>query len=334
MTTKPTAAEINRRALLALTGAAALAATARPAAAQGLVLPDDPTETVRLWPGLPPGAPAPLPREEIVNRFATTGFQDRIVTNIGAPSMTVFRPARPNGAALLIIPGGGYIRVVIDKEGFECARRWADAGVTCFVLRYRLPAEGWADRTRASLQDAQRALRLIRAKAGQYGIDPARIGVMGFSAGGHLAASLATRHGEDTYAPVDTADRLSARPDVAALIYPVISMSAPHAHAGSRAALVGKNASPAVEAANSPHTRATAATPPTFLLHAADDASVPVDNSLMMYAGLRVQNIPAAMHLFETGGHGFGLRHAKGKPVEHWPQLFDRWAAMHGWLRV
>jgi len=338
MTAHSAPPHLDRRALLALGGAATLGAglagsgvtAPRPAAAQGLVQPDDPAETVRLWPGLPPGAPASLPREVIVNRFTESGFQDRIATGIGTPAMTVFRPARPNGAALLIIPGGGYVRVVIDREGFECARQWAAAGVTCFVLRYRLPGDGWADRPRAALQDAQRALRLIRATAAAYGIDPARIGVMGFSAGGHLAASLATRHGEETYAPVDTADRLSARPDVAALLYPVIAMAAPHAHPGSRAALLGASPDPATEAANSPHTRVTAGTPPTFLLHAGDDPAVPVENSLMMYAALRTARIPAALHLFETGGHGFGLRRTEGLPVAAWPALFDRWAAAHG----
>ncbi|MCH8686277.1 alpha/beta hydrolase [Pedomonas mirosovicensis] len=332
MATDTPATGLNRRALLALGGAAALAATARPVLAQDMKAAGDPDETMRLWPGNPPGAPSTLPKEEVVTRNPASTVPDRAVSRIGTPMMTVFRPARPNGAALLIIPGGGYVRVVIDKEGFECARRWSEKGVTCFVMRYRLPADGWADRARAPLQDAQRAMRLIRASAAKYGIDPNRINVLGFSAGGHLAASLATRHAEETYAPVDAADRLSARPTVAALGYPVISMSAPHAHMGSRAQLIGENAAPEVEAINAPSNRVTAETPPTFLFHATDDRSVPVNNSLMMYAGLVAKNIPTEMHLFEKGGHGFGLRDAAGIPAEAWPQLFDRWAATHGWL--
>ena len=166
----------------------------------------------------------------IVDRVATSGFQDRIVTQIGEPLMTVFRPARPNGAAILVLPGGGYVRVAIDKEGFETARRWAAAGITAFVLRYRLPAEGWADPADTPLQDAQRALRLIRANAAAYGVDPGRIAVMGFSAGGHLGASLCTRFDARVYAPVDAADAASARPDLAMLGYPVMQMAGPLAH--------------------------------------------------------------------------------------------------------
>ena len=213
----------DRRHLL---GLAALAAAA-PAAVPAVADPGDPDETVTLWPGKPPGAPAVLPRDEVVNRIATSGFQDRFVTNIGAPMMTVFRPKTPNGAAALLIPGGGYVRVVIDKEGFEVAHRLAAAGVTAFVLRYRLPPEGWANRADVALQDAQRAMRLIRGNAAAWRVDPARVAAMGFSAGGHVAASLATGHARATYAPADAADALSARPDLSALLYPVIDMAPP-----------------------------------------------------------------------------------------------------------
>src|SRR5262245_44069209 len=165
---------LDRRNLL---GLAALAA-ASPALAE----PGDPTETVTLWPGPPPGAPPVLPRGQIVDRIATSGFQDRFVTGIGTPLMTVFRPAQPNGAAALLIPGGGYIRVVIDKEGFEVAHRLGQAGVTSFVLRYRLPKEGWANPADVALQDAQRAIRLIRSRAAAFRIDPQRVAAIGFSA--------------------------------------------------------------------------------------------------------------------------------------------------------
>lgn len=317
--------DFDRRTLITLTAAgAAGSALAQPVA--------DPTETVALWPDRPPNAPAVLPQLKLTDRTSTSGFQDRIVTDIGEPLMTVFRPSRPNGAAALLIPGGGYIRVVIDKEGFEVARRLADAGITCFVLRYRLPREGWTSRD-VALQDAQRAMRLIRAQAADYGIDARRVVAMGFSAGGHVAASLATGYGKPVYAPVDAADGLSARPDLSALIYPVIEMSCPFAHTGSREALLGKDPTPALEAAYSPHRHVAATTPPTFLVHAADDLSVPVDNSLAYLSALRAAKIPAEIHVFEEGGHGFGIYLARGKPAAAWPDLFLAWADRRGILK-
>jgi len=311
---------LDRRALLGLAAAAPALAAAAP--------PPDPTEIVELWPGRPPGARDPLPREEIVDRVKTSGFQDRFVTGIGTPLMTVFRPARPNGAAVLIIPGGGYIRVVIDKEGFEVGHRLAAAGVTSFVLRYRLPAEGWDRAADVPLQDAQRAMRLIRAGAKRFGIDPARVVAMGFSAGGHVAASLATRFDAPVYMPVDAADAFSARPDLSALMYPVVTMSPPFAHEGSRTALLG--ASPGAEAAYSPHRHVTTAVPPTFLVHAWDDPGVPIENSLGYLAALRAAKVPTEAHLFEVGGHGFGICLARGKPAAAWPDLFLAWARQRG----
>lgn len=262
----------------------------------------------------------------------TSGFQDRFVTGIAEPLMTVFRPAKPNGGAVLIAPGGGYIRVVIDKEGFEVGHRLAAAGVTCFVLRYRLPAEGWDRPADVPLQDAQRAIRLIRAGVAKWKIDPARVCAMGFSAGGHVMASLATRHGAQVYAPVDAADRLSARPDLSALMYPVIDMARPFAHPGSREALLGAEPTPAQEAAYSPHRHVDATTPPTFMVHAWDDPSVPTENSLNYLAALRAAKIPAEAHIFEEGGHGFGIGLAKGKPAAAWPDLCLAWSARRGFL--
>lgn len=318
--------DLDRRTLLALASTAA----ATPALAQAA----DPTETLKLWPGRPPGALAALPREVITDRTPTSGFQDRYVTGIGEPLLTVFRPAGPNGAACVIAPGGGYIRVVIDKEGFEIARRLAESGVTSFVLRYRLPAEGWASPSDTPLQDAQRAVRLVRAAAPRYGVDPARVAFLGCSAGGHLAASLATGYGRSVYAPVDDVDRLSARPDLSGLLYPVIDMSRSHAHGGSRTALLGPAPSPQAEAAYSPHRQVTAETPPTFLVHAADDHSVPVENSLNYLSALHAANVPAEAHIFEEGGHGFGIYLARGKPAHGWPDLFLAWAARRGWLKT
>lgn len=259
-----------------------------------------------------------------------TALRDRYVEHVAVPTLTVLRAARPSGAAMLIIPGGGYQRVVIDKEGFETAR-WLNArGVTAFVLRYRLPGDGWTPRGDAPLQDAQRAVRLIRSRAAELGVGPRRVGVLGFSAGGHLAASLATRHGARVYTPVDGADALSARPDLAVLGYPVILLEPPAVHAGSRTQLLGASPSPERLAALTPSLTVTADTPPTLILHAADDASVPVENATAMFAALRAARIPAEMHIFQEGGHGFGLRGIEGKPVAAWPDLMLRWADRHG----
>lgn len=308
---------LDRRSLLALPAIAALSTAA---SAQ------TPAETVSLWPGKPPGAPAILPVEKITDRVATSKFTDRFVTDIGRPQMEVYRPARPNGAAVLVIPGGGYIRVVIDKEGLEIAPKLLAAGLTVFLMRYRLPGEGWANPADAPLADVQRAVRLIRANAARFGIDPQRVTAMGFSAGGHVAAFAATRHADGVYQALDAADGLSARPDLSVLMYPVISMALPSAHKGSRTALLGEAPTPEREAAYSLQNRVSATTPPTFIVHAADDPSVPVENSLDYIAALRAAKVPFEAHIFEEGGHGFGVRFVKDKPAAVWPDLFLAWA--------
>jgi len=287
----------------------------------------EPTETIDLWPNGAPGAPATLPVETVRERSTDTAYNDRYVFGISRPRMAVFRPARPNGASVLITPGGGYNWVVIDKEGYELARLLAAQGVTAFVLFYRLPHEGWAAGPDVSLSDAQRAMRLIRS---QRGLDPARVLSVGFSAGGHLCADLLTRFDAATYAPVDAADRLSARPDAAAPIYPVISMTLPTAHAGSRRNLIGETASPERERAHAPHENARTDAPPCFLLHAEDDQSVVVENTLLLRAALRAKGVETETHLFPDGGHGFGLRQSRGKSVENWPSLFTAWAHRKG----
>lgn len=318
---------LDRRTVLGL--GAALAAG--PAAAAGPVYADDPTEIVSLWPGAAPGSEAVAVRLEITERSPDPNlYRDRFAVGVSEPLMTVFRPARPTGAAVLVIPGGGYKRVVIDKEGFETARRLAAAGVAAFVLRYRLPADGWAAGPDAPLQDAQRALRIIRADAARFDVDPKRIAVLGFSAGGHLAASLASLHAKPTYAPADARDTVSARPDFSGLMYPVITMARPHAHPGSRDFLLGPAPTEAQVEAWSRERTVAADTPPTFLVHAADDSAVPVENSLLMLAALRAAKVPAELHVFEEGEHGFGVRLIQGKPAARWPDLFLAWGRRHG----
>ena len=313
----------DRRAVLGL--GAALAASPAIAATDA-----DPTEIIRLWPGRSPGGEHATARLEIRERSPDLSlYRDRIAIGVADPLMTVFRPARPDGSAVLIIPGGGYRWVVIDKEGFEAARRLNQAGVTCFVLRYRLPGGGWAAGPDAPLQDAQRAMRLIRAGAKTWSLDPERVGLLGFSAGGHLGASLAELHGRVTYAPIDAADRESARPAFGGLMYPVVSMGR-FAHTGSREELLGRTPTQAQLDAVSREKTVTPDTPPVFLVHAMDDRSVPVENSLMLASALRAAKVPVEMHLFEEGDHGFGIRLAQGKPCAAWPELFLAWGARHG----
>jgi len=255
---------------------------------------------------------------------------NRSLTGVGRPLMEPVLPSRPNGAALLIIPGGSYLGEWFDKEGFDIAEHLAASGVTSFVLRYRLPAEGWANRTEVSLQDAQRAIRLIRAGAQSWNLNPAKVGVMGFSAGGHLAASLAT-HTPAAYAPVDAADRLPHRPDLAALMYPVIEMAGPHAHRGSADALLGRSPTPDLIRAHTPSAQVSKDTPPSFIVHAMDDKLVPVENAFAWLSAIRAAGAAGEGHIFQEGDHGFAIRDAGGKPVAAWPGLFLRWTAAQGW---
>ncbi|MBB6503529.1 acetyl esterase/lipase [Sphingomonas endophytica] len=314
----------TRRALLAALAAAPLVPDVAAAQAGD--------ETLPLWPKAPPGAPATLPVRKVEQRSKTAGFNDRWLTGIAMPTLTVRRPAQPNGAAVMLIPGGGYGFLAFDNEGEEQARWLTARGVTCFILTYRLPGEGWRDRALVPLQDAQRGLRLIRAHAARYGVDAKRVAVIGFSAGGHLAGSLATRHAERTYAPVDASDRLSARPDLAGLIYPVVSLSEPFTHTGSRDNLLGTPSDESARRAASVERHVDAQTAPVFLVHASDDGTVPIANSLAMYQALLAAQRPAELHAFDKGGHGFGVRLPAGTPAAAWPTLFAAFAAQLGLL--
>lgn len=322
---------IDRRTVMAGLGLGVTAPALAKAAAQAAIGdPSEPADWIDLWPGLPPGAPGFLPAEQIVERSTDPAFPDRIMRAIARPRMAVFRPAQSNGAAVLITPGGGYAHVVIDKEGYEMARWLSARGFTAFVLFYRLPHEGWRAGPDTPLSDAQRAIRLLRHRHAEFGIDPARIASMGFSAGGHVCADLATRFATATYALVDAADALSARPFAAAPIYPVISMRADIAHPGSRERLIGAAPSAARELAHSPDHNVPADAPPFFILHAEDDDVVPVENALAMRAALKARGIPVETHLYDRGGHGFGLRRAAGKPVAAFPDQWLAWARAVG----
>lgn len=325
---------MKRRTLLISALAASLPVRARTWAPKaGEELPPglpQPSESIDLWPDGAPGMPSPRPEEVVEERSTDPTFSDRAVRGITSPRMAVFRPAVSNSAAVLVMPGGGYRHVVIDKEGFEMGRWLSARGFTVFVLFYRLPGEGWRDGPNVALSDAQRAMRIIRSRSEYYGLDPERVAAMGFSAGGHLCADLATRFATGTYEPIDAADALTARPTVAAPVYPVISMTAPVAHTGSRRLLIGENASPEVERRHSPQYNVPQDAPPIFLVHAEDDASVVIENSLAFRAALKAQGVPVESHFFAQGGHGFGLRKAAGKPVAIWPKLFVNWARSTG----
>ncbi|WP_294215052.1 alpha/beta hydrolase [uncultured Sphingomonas sp.] len=320
----------RRQALLGTLAAAGMAAATRARSPAAGAVPVDPSETILLWPGGAPGMPATPPKEVIDERSTDPALRDRAVHGITRPRLVVFRPRVPNGSAVLVMPGGGYRWVVVDKEGYEIGRWLADRGYTVFVLFYRLPGEGWAAGPDVALSDAQRAMRVIRARADSYGIRPDRVAAMGFSAGGHVCGDLATRFARSTYAPVDAADRLSARPDLAALLDAVQSMTPPLAHAGSRARLLGPDPLPALETAHSPAANVRRDTPPCFLVHAEDDDAVAVDNTLAMRAALKAAGVSVETHLFAKGGHGFGLRRAAGKPAAAWPELFRQWALSQG----
>lgn len=323
---------MDRRDLLA---AAGLAGTLLPLAAEaaGAPGPVAPDASFNLWPGEAPGLLDSSFRDHVLVRNPDPGFPDRAMDHVRTPRIDVFRAHEPNGAAMLVIPGGGYARVVLDKEGYEIGPWLAARGITAFVLFYRLPGDPWRNASNVSLADAQRAMRLIRSRAAQWRIDPARLGAMGFSAGGHLCADLATRFGRKVYDPVDAADSLDPRPMLAAPIYPVVSMDPAFAHPGSRELLIGADASAALTAEHSPEKQVSKATPPCFLLHAEDDGTVPVQNSVALRAALKAAGVSVETHIFEQGSHGFGWgARTIGKPIHAWPELFLAWAKGHGLL--
>jgi len=295
----------------------------------------EPDADIQIWPGVAPGSEGLDGQltERIVERSETPDvIRDRYVVGITHPRLLVFEPEHPNGAAMLMLPGGGYQRVVLDKEGFESAERFNEAGITVFILTYRLPDEGHADPSDVPLQDAQRAMRTVRSVASVYGIDPARTGVIGFSAGGHLAASLATRFDAHVTEAADTIDALDARPAFAVLAYPVTRMEGDAVHAGSRDRLIGATPDAAAIGTYDIAYAARSDAPPLFLLHAADDTAVPVANSLDVFDAFTRAGVPVEMHIFAEGGHGFGIRFARGLPVEAWPDLVIGWLDRGGFL--
>lgn len=278
--------------------------------------------TIDLWPGKPPGGNGPSGPE----RIGQSGTGVGAISNVSRPRIEVYKPAGANGAAVILMGGGGYFRIGIGHEVMPTAKWLAALGVTPIVLYYRLPADQWP--AAAPFQDAQRAIRMVRARAQELGLDPKRIGILGFSAGGNLAGIAETRFGDAFYTPVDATDQISARPDFAGLIYPVVSLQAPFDTTRSFRELSTQR--DAVQA-YSVELHVSHDTPPTFLAQAADDPIANIGNSLVMFQALKKNDVDAELHVFDKGGHGWGLGDP-GSAVAAWPRLFAAWARRNGFF--
>ena len=246
------------------------------------------------------------------------------------PNLTIYLPKKEvaNGSAVLIFPGGGYSHLAMYKEGKKVAEWLNSLGITAFVLKYRLPSDLiMKDKTIAPLQDAQEAIRIVRRNAKEWNIDPTKIGVLGFSAGGHLASTLSTHYQDKVYDP----DTTSSRPDFSILIYPVISMEDGITHSGSKNSLLGETASKELIDHYSNEKQVNSNTPKTFLIHASDDKAVPVANSINYYLNLLKYNVPAEIHVYEKGGHGFGL--GREGTNKDWPKACEKWLVQNGYIQ-
>jgi acetyl esterase/lipase len=268
---------------------------------------------VPIWPGAIPDA-LPDPKPESVGPPEGREWWPR-ANDVSRPTMTVYAAkGRNTGVAVVVFPGGGYQFLAMDLEGTEICDWLTSRGITCVLLKYRVPDSGptmkngqtYYPNVQTALQDAQRTLGLVRQHAAEWHVDPHKVGVIGFSAGGHLAAAVSTHFAQRTYPLVDAADRLSCRPDFAILVYP------------------GHLWTPGTELTLRPDIQIRADTPPTFLLQAQDDPVDPVQHSLTYYVALQKAGVPTEMHLYAQGGHAFGLRPSK-LPIARWPQLVETW---------
>jgi len=282
--------------------------------------PEPPPRVIELWPEGVPGLLPDAPPERI---------EDERVYNVSVATLSAF-PAKVSDArraAVIVCPGGAYVRLAVTKEGSDVTRFLNSLGVSAYVLKYRVAPYRYP----AALRDVLRAVRFLRANAAELGIDPQRIGVFGSSAGGHLAASAATLFDSPEGKTGAALDAVSARPDFVALLYPVVTMADPYAHKGSREALLGPKPSKELVEKTSLELQVTRETPPLFLVHTAEDQSVPVENSIALYAALRKAGVPAEMHVYEKGPHGFGLRPDLGTTSE-WPRRFGEWLRSRDFL--
>ncbi|MFO0948303.1 MAG: alpha/beta hydrolase [Planctomycetota bacterium] len=267
-------------------------------------------KVVLLWPNGAPGAMGKEPAD-----------QPRL-------TITLPEPAKRNGTAVVICPGGGYGHLAIDHEGKQIAQWLVEHGIAAFMLEYRIAPRYHHP---APISDAQRAIRWVRANAKEFGVDPSRVGIWGFSAGGHLASTAATHFDDGNPKSADPVDRQGCRPDFAILCYPVITLKEPFAHMGSRRNLLGDSPDPALLESLCNETQVTEKTPPTFLMHTTEDKPVPPENSVLFYSALRKAGVPAELHLYEKGPHGVGL--APNDPIlSSWPDRLADWLRLHGKL--
>jgi acetyl esterase/lipase len=274
---------------------------------------------LKVWPnGAPDSNGMTLPEET---------YEGKRVRNVSEAEMYVYLPkiGINTGAAVVICPGGGYMIEAMDHEGYDLAEWLTTQGVAGIVLKYRLPY----GHDQIPLEDAQRALRIVRQKAAEWGINPAKIGIAGSSAGGHLASTAGTRFDLGKPESTDPLEKYSCRPDFMLLLYPVITFNEEFGHMGSRTNLIGTGNKWELVEKYSNELHVTPQTPPTFLILADDDGGVPPRNSIEFYMALKRNKIPAEMHIFRDGGHGFGMN-KKNLPVDQWPNLFAQWMKAQG----
>jgi acetyl esterase/lipase len=253
------------------------------------------------------------------------------VSRVSRPSLTMFlaSPEKANGTAIIICPGGGYTNLAIGHEGIEVAKAFNEMGISAFVLKYRIPNDTtMINKEIGPLQDAQRSIQMVRQHSKEWNINASRIGIMGFSAGGHLASTAGTHFSK---AVIENKANINLRPDFMILLYPVISFSDSLAHIGSRNQLIGKSPSPEKIVEYSNELQVTSATPPTFLTHAGDDKTVKVQNSINFYLALLKNKIPAEIHIYPRGGHGFGMENTTTN--DKWMERLKNWLDMNGWMK-
>ena len=277
--------------------------------------------TIPLWPGIPPLQKDTSLREAVVREGIVR------ISNVQIPSIEVYLPTQQiaTGEAVVIFPGGGYGILAYDWEGTDFAKWLNSQGIAGIVVKYRLPTSAsLTDPKEVPLLDAQRAIRLVRQHAEAWHINPSKVGIMGFSAGGHLASTLSTAYLHRAIPPQEVIDELSARPDFSILVYPVISFQDAPTHGGSLKNLIGDPANPELVQRFSNELQVTTNTPATFLVHAQDDKAVPLENSLLYYQALHAKGVKASLHIYPTGGHGFAFGLGKGA-VEGWREVLLDW---------
>lgn len=280
---------------------------------------------IKLWPD---GVPGSIKNDTYAEKETLANGTPSRYEKVTDPTLTVFLPPaeKATGAAVIICPGGGYGVLAFDHEGYQIARWLNENGIAGIILKYRLPSDLiMKDKRIGPLQDAQEGIRCIRRNAAKWNINPAKVGVIGFSAGGHLASTLSTHYAEKVY----DSDTTSARPDFSLLIYPVITFNDAFTHMGSRINLIGKDAGEEDVKRFSNELQVNEKTPPAFLVHSADDKAVPVKNSIEYYSKLVGFNIPSELHIFQKGGHGYGLSAGNGTQAA-WPGLCINWLRAKG----